>query len=105
MAANFDSLAEWFERPDFHGCAFIKCAAEFPYPKHPIRSAAREHKEALQAAIAEICRKAAGIDREVSAAIYLLVEGAIVAAFVNGDRARARTALDLESVRHPKTLG
>jgi AcrR family transcriptional regulator len=107
IAAIFDTLVEWFERPDFHGCAFINCAVEFPDPKHPIRRAAREHKEALQAAVADICRTG-GVDKGLSPAIYLLVEGAIVATLVSGDaepaRAAKRAALDLVELRRAKRL-
>jgi AcrR family transcriptional regulator len=107
IAAIFDTLVEWFERPDFHGCAFINCAAEFPDPKHPVRRAARKHKVALQAAIADICR-AGGVDKRLSPAIYLLVEGAIVAALVSGGaepaRAAKRAALGLVGPRHSRRL-
>jgi AcrR family transcriptional regulator len=103
VVAMFDTLAEWFASPGFHGCAFINCAAEFPDPKHPVRRIAKQHKEALQAAIADVCR-AGGVDVKLAPALYLLVEGAIVAALVGGGtepaRAAKRAALDLIAIRH-----
>jgi hypothetical protein len=98
-------LAEWFASPGFHGCAFINCAAEFPDPKHPVRRVAREHKEALRAAVADACR-AGSVDTKLAPALYLLVEGAIVAALVGGGtepaRAAKRAALDLVDTRHSR---
>src|SRR5437868_5898673 len=103
LPAMFDALAEWFAGPGFHGCAFINCAAEYPDPRHPVRRIARRHKEALQETIADWCR-ADGVDRKLAPALYLLVEGAIVAALVDGAaepaRAARRTALDLIDMRH-----
>jgi AcrR family transcriptional regulator len=100
VPAMFDALGEWFARRDFHGCAFINCAGEYPDAKHPVRLVSRRHKVELKAAIADICRKA-GVDIALSPALYLLIEGAIVAAMVGSEtdpaRAAKRTALRLIS--------
>jgi AcrR family transcriptional regulator len=91
IPAMFDTLAEWFARPDFNGCAFVNCAAEFPDPQHPVRRTAQRHKKELRAMIAAICRRN-GLEKPAAAAIYLLVEGAITAALVEGGTAAARAA-------------
>jgi AcrR family transcriptional regulator len=101
VPAMFDALAEWFRRPDFHGCAFVNCAAEFPDPRHPIRRIAGRHKKALKDAVAAACR-ASRVDVSLAPALYLLVEGAITAALVEGSAAPAqagkRAALRLLAV-------
>ncbi|MDC6129121.1 TetR/AcrR family transcriptional regulator, partial [Burkholderia gladioli] len=45
LLAMFDVLREWFERPDFHGCAFLNAAGEIGDVHDPIRGVARYHKE------------------------------------------------------------
>ena len=35
LLAVFDVLGEWFEEPEFNGCAFIKTASEFTDHSHP----------------------------------------------------------------------
>lgn len=100
VPAMFDALSEWFARRDFHGCAFINCASEFPDSRHPVRQVSRRHKMSLKAAVADICRKA-GVDAALAPALYLLIEGAIVAAMLGSEtdpaRAAKRTALRLIS--------
>lgn len=89
VPAMFDALGEWFRRPDFHGCAFVNCAAEFPDPRHPIRRVAERHKKALKAAVVAACRQSR-INTSMASALYLLVEGAITAALVEGRPAPAQ---------------
>jgi len=100
VPAMFDALGEWFARRDFHGCAFINCASEFPDARHPVRQVSRRHKTSLKNAIADLCRQQ-GIDVALAPALYLLIEGAIVAAMVGSDsdpaRAAKKTALRLIS--------
>jgi AcrR family transcriptional regulator len=91
VPAMFEALAEWFRRPDFHGCAFVNCAAEFPDPRHPIRRIAERHKKALKQAVAAACRESR-IHLSLAPALYLLVEGAITAALVEGSAAPAQAA-------------
>jgi AcrR family transcriptional regulator len=78
----FDVLQEWFSRPDFHGCAFINVSGEFQ-KDHPVRVVARRHKERLRAFILELCSGANVPCAELLARqLFLLVEGAIVAALI-----------------------
>src|SRR6266540_3754678 len=37
VPAIFRALREWFATADFHGCAFVNAAAEYPDPDHPVR--------------------------------------------------------------------
>lgn len=91
VPAMFDALGEWFMRRDFHGCSFINCASEFPDARHPVRQVSRRHKTSLRSAVADICRKA-NVDVALAPALYLLIEGAIVAAMVGSESDPARTA-------------
>jgi AcrR family transcriptional regulator len=93
LLAMFDALDEWFRRPDFHGCAFINVAGEFPQADHPLRRIAADHKRALLAFVADRT-KAAGFVAHARLAreLFLLIEGAIVAALVLSEPSAARTA-------------
>jgi hypothetical protein len=44
LLAMFDALSEWFSRPEFRSCMFIKAASEYPDPRHPIHAQSAEHK-------------------------------------------------------------
>lgn len=94
--AVFDALGEWFASDDFRGCAFINAAVEITDPAHPARAAVRDHERRLAEHLTRLCREAGLDDPEgASAALFLLVEGAIVCALVEGTHtpaARARTA-------------
>lgn len=91
--AVFDALGEWFASDDFRGCAFINAAVEITDPAHPARAAVRDHEERLAEHLLNLCREAGLDDPEgASAALFLLVEGAIVCALVEGTDAPARRA-------------
>lgn len=94
--AVFDALSEWFSSDDFRGCAFLNAAAEIADPAHPARGAVRSHEERLAAHLRTVCEEAGLADPAAAAAdLFLLVEGAIVCALVEGTAApagRARAA-------------
>jgi len=80
--ALFDALGEWFRQPDFHGCAFINAAGELADPTHDVRQLSARHKRDLARFVADV---AAGAGHEnLARALFLLIEGAIVAAMVEG---------------------
>ncbi|MDE4134016.1 TetR family transcriptional regulator [Phaeobacter sp. QD34_3] len=81
LLAMFDALSEWFEKPEFRGCMFIKASAEFQEVNHPIHAQSAAHKQILQDHFASIA-KAAGAAEPVKLArqLLLLKEGAIVSA-------------------------
>jgi AcrR family transcriptional regulator len=85
LLAVFDALDEWFARPDFHGCMFIRAAGEFTELDGPIHAAAAEHQRLVLAELRELAT-AAGARRPARLAreIMLLVLGAIVATQVSG---------------------
>jgi AcrR family transcriptional regulator len=82
VPALFDVLGEWFRQSDFHGCAFINAAGELPDPTHEVRRLSLRHKQALARFIALVATEA-GIE-PFGRALFLLVEGAIVTAMVEG---------------------
>lgn len=105
LLAVFDALGEWFARPDFNGCAFIKAGAEFQDADNPIHAFAAEHKRRLLSGLADRARKA-GLKKPKAVArrLLLLVEGAITGAHLGcqkdpaGD-ARAVAELVIDAAR------
>jgi AcrR family transcriptional regulator len=93
----FDALNEWFAAPDFSGCAFINAVGEL-HANPVARAIARKHKQAVRALLRHGTRDAAVTDPDTFAdQLMLLVEGATVTAYVEGDklaaiRARATAA-------------
>jgi AcrR family transcriptional regulator len=93
LLSMFDVLDAWFREPDFHGCALINVAGEFPDEDHPLRRIAADHKRALLAFIAETTQAAGFVAHaRLARELLLLIEGAIVAALVLSQPAAARTA-------------
>jgi AcrR family transcriptional regulator len=80
LLAMFDALEEWFKRADYRGCAFINAAGEIADRDHALRRLAAAHKRALFDA------------EELARELFLLIEGAIVAALVLSAPASARHA-------------
>ena len=95
--AFFATLREWFESPDFRGCAFINASVELADPDHPASAFVREQKLRFRAFLAGLIAEATGpADSALATAVSLLVEGAIVTAVIHrssdpADVARATT--------------
>ncbi|MBV8993869.1 MAG: TetR/AcrR family transcriptional regulator [Pseudonocardiales bacterium] len=92
VLAVFDALGDWFAEPGFSGCAFINVAGEL-HTNPAARAIAREHKQSLRALLQRTARAAAVTDPDTLAdRLMLLVEGAVVTAYVEGDELAARRA-------------
>ena len=93
LLAVFDALDEWFDRPDFHGCMFIRAAGEYTDPDDPIHAAAATHQRLVLAELRDLAA-AAGARRPARLAreLMLMVLGAIVATQVSGPVAAGQTA-------------
>lgn len=91
LLAVFDWLADWFARPDFHGCAFINSFGELGAASPEVAAAARRHKNAFHAYLRDLTA-AAGATAETGTQIGLLAEGAITTAAISGTPAPARQA-------------
>jgi AcrR family transcriptional regulator len=81
----FAALREWFESPGFRGCAFQNATVELADPAHAGTEFSREFKrrfgEFLRGLIEE---SVGGKAAKLAPAIFLLVEGAIVTAAIQG---------------------
>ncbi|MCH8998418.1 MAG: TetR/AcrR family transcriptional regulator [Proteobacteria bacterium] len=85
LLAVFDALEEWFARPDFQGCMFMRAASEYCDRDHPIHAVAAEHQRLLLAGLRDLAAGAgAARPAKLAREILLLVLGAIVATQVNG---------------------
>jgi AcrR family transcriptional regulator len=93
--AVFDALGAWFASDDFRGCAFINATAEIADPAHPARAAVREHKRLCREYLEELLAGGGRRDPEgEAAALFLLMEGAMVSALIDGDPTPAARARD-----------
>jgi AcrR family transcriptional regulator len=96
LLAVFDAIAEWFDGRDFSGCMFINASAEFAEADDPIHGAAAEHKRLILGYLREQAEAAGADDASTLAMeLMLLMEGAIVMAYVAGETdsaARAKAA-------------
>ncbi len=95
LLAMFDVYDEWFQSPDFRGCAFINAAVELADLKHPAAAAISNHKRRSRELIKRLALEAGFTDpKAVSDHLTLLMEGAIITALVEGDWKAGRRARD-----------
>ena len=93
LLAIFDVLDDWFRGSDFTGCTFINASAEFAKSDDPIHAAAAEHKRLVGAYVRELAGAAGVKDADALAqGLMLLMEGAIVMAYVADDPNAAANA-------------
>jgi AcrR family transcriptional regulator len=91
---NFDRLDRAFATPDFRGCPFVNAIGELGgNAEAEIRKIARTFKEGRRAWFRERLRelKVANAE-ELATQLQILVDGAIAANVVRGDKSAARTA-------------
>ena len=83
--AYLDFIASWVQEPGFYGCAFINASAEYASLSLPPHRLARQHKQALQAYLEDLCAQAGfNTPRLVAMQLLLIGEGLIVSCQVNG---------------------
>lgn len=83
----FGGFATWSGKPGWRGSGFTRAAMEFAHsPGHPARRAARHHKAAVEAWLAEQFGQG-GIraPQEVARQILLLMEGCNALVLIHGD--------------------
>ncbi len=86
LLAVFDAMREWFEKPDFRGCAFINAHAELGWSNPAAAEIVTSHKQALTEYLARLARSEGAAEPEALAReLLLLVEGAIVTASIQRD--------------------
>jgi AcrR family transcriptional regulator len=89
----FNVLQDWFTEKGFSGCMFINASAEFSDRDHPVHKVAAEHKMLMLRYLRELTRTAGVADSDqLAEELMLLMEGAIVMAYVTGDRNAAANA-------------
>ncbi|MQY21721.1 hypothetical protein NRB20_48340 [Nocardia sp. RB20] len=81
ILAVFDWLRNWFAGNGFRGCAWINIHGELGASAPAVLAEVRAHKAAFRAQITALTESERP---EVADAIYLLAEGAIVTAGING---------------------
>jgi AcrR family transcriptional regulator len=95
LRAFFAALKDFFESPGFRGCPFQNAAVELADPTHPGTKFVRGHKQRfsrfLRGLVEELVGKAAV---NVAPAVFILVEGAIVIAVIQGNSDAADVARD-----------
>lgn len=95
----FTVLSQWFQTPDFRGCAFINAAGEIGDPKDPIRQVAREHKlkllQFVEQLVQDYTRKNV---QELAEQLLILIDGAITLALVMGDTKSAARASQIARI-------
>jgi AcrR family transcriptional regulator len=81
LVAVFAVARRWYCRRDFHGCAFVSAAREFPDPEHPVHVAAIEHVRLFKAFLRGLAEDAGAADpTELAEELMLLLSGATTAA-------------------------
>lgn len=93
LRAFFAALKDWFESPNYRGCAFINATSELADPLHAATQFCSEHKRRFKDQLTEIIIEAEGPEAAAAApAISVLVEGAIVTSVSEGNSEAARIA-------------
>ncbi len=93
LLVMFDIYDDWFQSPDFRGCAFINAAVELADKAHPAAAPIAHHKQRCRELIARLAREAGFDDpKAVADHLTLLMEGAIITALVESDWKAARRA-------------
>ena len=105
ILAVFDWLHQWFSDPDFHGCAWINVYGELGATTPVVAAAVRGHKQAFRRYLSRVLVEG-GYPRSLTTAIYLLAEGAMVTAAIDGNPkagidARAAMVALLGTAKHP----
>ena len=95
LRAFFAALKEWFESPGFRGCAFQNAAVELADPAHAGTQFVRDHKRRFADLLRGLVEASVGPGAaQLTPAIALLVEGAIVTALIHGTPDAAEVARD-----------
>jgi AcrR family transcriptional regulator len=91
----FEIFGEWFEDPDFEGCAFINILLEVPAPGASSHIACVRHLENIRAFLRELAGEAGIKDTDAFARQWhILMKGSIVAAG-EGDTQAAERAREI----------
>ncbi|WP_327319894.1 TetR/AcrR family transcriptional regulator [Streptomyces sp. NBC_01235] len=91
ILAVFDWLEGWFGEPDFRGCAWINAYGELGATSERVAHQVRAHKRAFRDYLGALVADA-GLPPALTGPLFLLAEGAMVTAGINGGTAPAAEA-------------
>ena len=91
ILAVFDWLRLWFGEPDFRGCAWINAYGELGAVSPRVAAQVRAHKRAFQGYLTGLVADA-GLPAALAGQLFLLAEGAMVTAGINGSAEPAEQA-------------
>lgn len=96
LQAFFAALRDWFRSSGFRGCSFINARVELADASHPASAFSARHKERFRDRLQQIIAASAGEQaaEELTPAIFLMVEGAIVTAVMQQSAQPADVARD-----------
>ncbi|TCW77879.1 TetR/AcrR family transcriptional regulator [Burkholderia sp. SRS-46] len=99
VRAVFDWHDAWIKGDFFYGCMFASAAAEYAASDARILQASNEQKQHLKTYVASLLEPLTGADAApgYAAKLMLLLDGAIVAARVSGNKEAALEAWDAAS--------
>ena len=93
ILAVFDALDVWFNQETFRGCVFVNAAAEYSERNNPVHLVSAEHKRLVCIYIAKLVMDAGYEDpEELAEQLLLIMEGAMIAAHVLGEKDVAHRA-------------
>ncbi len=93
VLAIFDWLDAWFRSKEFRGCIYIKAAGEYPEKNDKPHQAALAFKQARHDLFVALCRQMKIKNAEATGwQLSVLMEGAIVVAFIHGRPKAAQDA-------------
>jgi AcrR family transcriptional regulator len=79
LAAQMQWIAQYIDRPEFRGCAFLNAATEFPAADHPARKIALRHKEELRSRLGALTQRLGAKNAgELADQLVLLIDGAYI---------------------------
>jgi len=86
ILAVFDVYKEWFEQPDFHGCAFINTSIELFDSGHPAYQVCLNHMQAVADFLSNLVKEAKLPEPDILASqLMILLKGAVVETVMQGN--------------------
>lgn len=99
LLAVFDALTEWFEQPDFRGCAFVNTSIGLANSAHPGHAVITAHRQKIADYVIHLAYQVEPPNPELLAQqIMLLIEGAVVMAAMQKDTGTAVRAKQIARV-------
>jgi AcrR family transcriptional regulator len=107
LKAQIAWIAQYIDRREFRGCAFLNAATEFPSANHPARLIAIRHKAELRRRVGVLVQRLGVHDVDgLADQLVLLIDGAYVNGQLTGRKgvvgalpAAAQTLVDAATVR------